>query len=59
MVTEPDEVSSDISEGDRESFSYKSYLKDILGGAYSLATFSPAKFAAKSLGDIDYKNMKF
>ena len=57
MVSEPEEVSSDISEGDRESFSYKSYLKDILGGAYSLATFSPAKFAAKSLGDIDYKNI--
>jgi len=57
MVTEPEEVSSDISEEDRESFSYKSYLKDILGGAYSLATFSPAKFAAKSLGDIDYKNI--
>ena len=57
MVTEPEEVSSDISQEDRESFSYKSYLKDILGGAYSLATFSPAKFAAKSLGDIDYKNI--
>lgn len=57
MVSEPEADSSDTSQKDRESFSYKSYLKDILGGAYSLATFSPAKFAAKSLGDIDYKNI--
>jgi hypothetical protein len=57
MVSKPEVDSSDTSQEDRESFSYKSYLKDILGGAYSLATFSPAKFAAKSLGNIDYKNI--
>src|SRR6056300_309929 len=52
-VTEPEQVSSDISEKDRESFSYKSYLKPLFDGLLSTSTLGRAVKAA-GITDVDY-----
>ncbi len=56
MVIEPEEVLSDTSEEDKESFSYKSYLKPLFEGLLSTSNLGRA-VKASGITDVDYKKV--